>query len=113
MRNAGAAAPPDPRGARADHRGDQETLGGGEEGQSGGEISHTEESDAGGGQTGPEARCPEKRRQEFKVGGRAGESGWPGEGGARKRPAAGRAEGGKSAVPAEAAAVRGPTAAVE
>jgi hypothetical protein len=56
-------------------------LGGGEEGQCRREISRAGESDAGGGQTGAEARCPDRRGQEIKAGGRAAEGGWPGEGG--------------------------------
>jgi hypothetical protein len=39
-----------------------------------------EESDGRSGQTGPEARWHEKRRQELSAGGRAAEGGWPGEG---------------------------------
>jgi hypothetical protein len=52
-------APPQPRGARADHRGDEEAVGGAEEGRIG--------CDAGGGQTGPEARCLDKRGQENQL----------------------------------------------
>ena len=76
-----------PLGARADHRGDEEAVGGAGEGQSGGEISRAEESDTGGlceargGQTGPEARWPKQRGQEIKAGGRAAEGRWPDEGG--------------------------------
>src|ERR1019366_7742688 len=62
-------------------------VGGAEEGQNGGEGGDAEEGDAGGvcegrgGQTGPEARCPEKRWQEIKAGDRVAEGG-RGEGGA-------------------------------
>jgi hypothetical protein len=63
---------------------------GGEEGQNGGEVSRAGESDAGGGQTGPEAYWRDKRGQEIKAGGRAAEGGWPGEGGGKT---AGRGEG--------------------
>jgi hypothetical protein len=72
-------APPESRGACADYRCDEEAVGGAEEGQSGAEISRAEESDDGGGQTGPKAR-PDKPGQEIKVGGRAEEGDWPDEG---------------------------------
>jgi len=58
-------APPDPRGARAVHRGNEEAVGGVEEGQSGGGFSRAREGDGGGAQTGREARCPELRDQEI------------------------------------------------
>ena len=76
-------APPQLRGTGADHRGDEEPVGGGEEGQGGGEISRAEDGGAengcegAGGQTNSEAHCPENRRQESKAGGRAAEGGWP------------------------------------
>jgi hypothetical protein len=53
-------------------RGDEEAVGGGE-------STRAEESGGGGGQTGREAHCPDRRRQEFKAGGRAAEDGWPDE----------------------------------
>jgi hypothetical protein len=55
--------PPDPQGAHANHRGDEEAVGGGEEGQSRGESCRAEESHAGGGQTGREAYWHEKRQK--------------------------------------------------
>ena len=67
-------APPQPRGTGADHRGGEEAVGGVEEGQGGGEISRAQDSDGrngceDGGQPGPEALCPDKRRQKFNAGG--------------------------------------------
>ena len=95
-------APPHPRGAGADHSGDEEAVGGAEEGQSqsGGEGGHAEEGDAGagcevrGGQTGPEARCPKQRGQEINAGGHASEGGWPDEG---REQASGIGEGARRA----------------
>ena len=79
-----------PRGARAEHRGDEGAVGGAEEGQGGGEIGRAGESDAGDGQTRREARRPEKRGQEINAGGPAAEGARPEEGGGK---AAGRGEG--------------------
>jgi hypothetical protein len=69
-------------------------------------MRRLEGCDAGGCQTGPEARRPKQRRQEIKVGGRAAKAVGRTKA-AEKRPAAGRAQGGKAAAPAmaEAAAV--------
>jgi hypothetical protein len=69
-------------------------VGGAEEGQGGGESGRAGEGDAGGGQTGPEAHWCEKRRQEFKAGGRSAEGAWPDEGGAE----AARSRGGRKAA---------------
>jgi hypothetical protein len=64
-------APPEPGGAGADRCGDEAAVGGGEEAQTG---------EDGGGQTGPETRCPDNRGQESDADGRAVEGGYPDEG---------------------------------
>ena len=87
-----ATTPAPAKADKKERRLSPEAMGGREEGQgqSGGETGSAEESDAGGGHTGPEACCLGRRCQKSKTSDRATKDGCPDEGGAK---ATGRGKG--------------------